>query len=419
MIGSLTFNNFRFFEQFQTMSFFADLRTRKLVSNSLKISNKNVLKTTAIYGSNNSGKSNIVDLFYRLKMVLEGKDVDFNTKTLGDSETVELSITFNNNDGDGWFCYSFSFNHEKRSFLKEKFSSISYYDEGAPFEKVIFEKDVESLRLMILGEEKSELLNVITSNKPLLYTLNLEKGNFSELSIYLEKIKKLSDSIIVLRMFNIPIQNTINALKGSDNNKKNFIKEFVKNADLTIDDFDYAQKQLINFEKPKTVNEDALKEIAQLEEALHLGTKYKNKFVPSILFDSSGTKKIQAIASFIYDSIFEGKTLIVDELDNGLHYKLSRAVVSAFNNLANKSGQLIFTAHDLLLISNNNLMRKDQIYFVSRENLNSRLVWLRDLTVASGGPRDMEVLVKRYNHGDFVRTPSPSFIDNIFDIKAR
>ena len=166
----------------------------------------------------------------------------------------------------------------------------------------------------------------------------------------------------------------------------------------------------------ENIDEKALEGFKELVDTFHLKTRYGNVDVPSLFFDSSGTKKIEAIAAYIYEAIKEGKVLVVDELDNGLHYKLTRAIVSIFNNLLNKKGQLVFTAHDLLLIDCNYLMRKDQIYFIQRDKKNASLFCLREATVSSGGPREGADLVKRYNHGDFVEVPSPNFIEQIIKI---
>lgn len=417
MLGEITFNKFRFFNNNQTLSLFPDLRTKKLASNSIKIDDKNVLKTLSLYGSNNSGKTNVLELLELTKMVLLGEEkVCFNSKTLDDSPIVDISLTFNNNDDKGWYKYSFSFNHEKMSFIKESLSHIKYYEDGAPIEKNIFVKDIENRTLLIFGSDESPLLDLISSRKPLLYTLNLEEGKYSNLKGYFDSVRIFAKSIVVIRMYNIPIDNTVNSMKGNDKNKKKFITNFVKNADLTIDDFAYSEKPLFQIQKQQNVDEKVLNEISQLEEASHLSTKYKGKNVPSLFFDSTGTKKVQAIASFIYDCLKQGQLLVVDELDNGLHYKLTRAIVSAFNNIANKKGQLVFSAHDLLLVGNNNLLRKDQIYFLSRENDKASLFWLKNATVLDGGPRDVTAVLKRYNHGDFVKVPMPSFVDDVLSI---
>ena len=41
---------------------------------------------------------------------------------------------------------------------------------------------------------------------------------------------------------------------------------------------------------------------------------------------------------------------VIDELDAGLHFKLTRAVVALFNNALNEKAQLIFTTHDVTLL---------------------------------------------------------------------
>ena len=68
---------------------------------------------------------------------------------------------------------------------------------------------------------------------------------------------------------------------------------------------------------------------------------------------------MEAIASYVYETIAEGKTLIIDELDNGLHFKLSKAILATFYSFANVKGQLLFSAHDLDLISCKHMMREE------------------------------------------------------------
>ena len=69
-----------------------------------------------------------------------------------------------------------------------------------------------------------------------------------------------------------------------------------------------------------------------------------------MFYDSTGTKKISALASYIMDALRKGQTLVVDELDSSIHFKLTRAIVSLFNNELNENAQLIFTTHDVSLM---------------------------------------------------------------------
>lgn len=419
MISDITFNDFRFFKGEKSFSFVADARTKKLLSNSVSIGQRAILKAAAIYGPNNSGKSNIIALFAIFKSVLAGKPVNgINNPIFGDSPTPSFSITFNNLDGNGWMSYSFGFDTKDGRFIKEELKKITYYENGSPFEEVIFSIDTKEKVYLIYGKDEKEALSLFSFRNTLLYSIETGKGRFESLAKYQKALKRLSDSISIVKLFNTPLENTISALKSGNERKKKFILAFVKDADLSVNDFEYSKSPLVrvNLENG-AIDEKALSDYSQAIDSLHLVTTYGNKKVPSMFFDSYGTKKMEAIASYIYDAISEGKTLIVDELDNGLHYRLTRAIVSAFNNLANEKGQIVFTAHDLMLVDAKNLLRKDQIFFLSRNNEGGDIFCLKKATTASGGPREGSDLLKRYNHGDFGSLPSPDFISEVIGLQ--
>lgn len=418
MILEIGFNNYKVFKTENTISLKIDKRTKYLLSNAVDIDNVSIMKVLAIYGPNNAGKSNLIKFFEMIKKVLIG-DVEFECNNLffGDLPRFFAYIIFNNNDGKGWFKYEFEFDSKKRNFISEKLSKVTYYPNGAPFLSVIYEKNTENKVLNVYDEEMSELLQILPSDKPFLYTIQLENGKFSNLSEWKETLEKCSNSIEILRMFNIEIEKTIEAFKNNDISKMKFITSFVKSADLSITDFGYSEDlKIVLNDNNGNINEKALAEYKNFEEKLKFFTSYGQAKVPSFFFDSSGTKKIEAIASYIYEAIVEGKILIVDELDNGLHFSLTRAIVSMFNNMANKFGQLIFTAHDLLLIDCKNLLRKDQICFLSRNKEASSIMSLKSITANGDGLREGDNLLKRYNHGDFGALPLPNFIKELIDI---
>nr|WP_277935179.1 AAA family ATPase [Parablautia muri] len=90
--------------------------------------------------------------------------------------------------------------------------------------------------------------------------------------------------------------------------------------------------------------------------------------IPSVLFDSTGTKKIAALASYIIEGIEQGRILVVDELDSSIHFKLTRAIVAMFNNELNTDAQMIFTVHDINLMDCKKMFRKEQIWFVHKDD---------------------------------------------------
>lgn len=56
------------------------------------------------------------------------------------------------------------------------------------------------------------------------------------------------------------------------------------------------------------------------------------------------------LASYVIDALENGRILVVDELDNSLHFKLVRAIIAMFNNELNTKAQLICTVHDINLL---------------------------------------------------------------------
>ena len=415
MILEVGFNNYKMFKNESIISFKADKRTKYLLTNTVEQNNVATLKALAIYGPNNSGKTKLITLFRIIKNVLKGNEnFDCNNKLFGDEAETSIYIIYNNLDNNGWIKYEWTYDSEKKIFVKEKLSTITYYSNGSPFENTIFEKSIFDKRLIVNGEDDSKYLSILPNNKPFLYTINIEEGTFSVLKEWKDSLAKCSDDIEILTMIDVPIQKTIDALKSDDDKKHKFINAFIKAADLSVKGFEYGND--IKIETNGKIEEKVLHEYSEVVDTFKLVTTYGNNKVPSLFYDSTGTKKIEAIASYIYEAISEGKILIVDELDNGLHFTLTRAIVSAFNNMVNKKGQLIFTAHDLLLIDCKNLMRKDQIYFVSRKEESSYIMSLKLVTANGDGFREGDSLLKRYNHGDFGPIPLPNFIKEIIKL---
>lgn len=411
MILEIKFNNYKMFKNENVLSFLADARIKQLGSNYFNILNRNVLKSVSLYGQNNIGKSNLINLFSLIKNLMLGvENLSFNKEIFGDTQETNISITYKTDVDHNRMQYSFIYDSFKQEIVKEELNEIIFYETGNSTIRNIYNRDYVEEKLFILGTEHLDLLKILPSKKPFLYCVSLDNDIFNSLKIYLNSFVKFAESMEIIRLFNIPIDNTINVLKGNDEKKKKFVLEFVKHADLSIKDFFYNDKTNFKGKDNESITEEVLKQIDVIDQ-LKLFTKYGNKAAPSIFFDSTGTKKIEAIASYIYEAIVNGKTLIVDELDCGLHFKLSRAILSIFNSFANECGQLLFTAHDVELIASKLMMRKDQIYFSFRkDDLTSELFCLKDAPVKDGGPRSADDLLKHYNRGEFGYVPRPNFI---------
>ena len=411
MILEIRFNNYKMFKNDNVLSFFADTRIKRLASNYFNVLNRNVLKSVSLYGQNNIGKSSVLYLVGLIRNVMLGvENVPFNRELFGDTPRSDISIIFKTEKDSSWMEYSFTYDSFKFEVVKEELNEITFYETGNSFKKNIYSLNKDTGELSVLDHNENSLLKILPTKKPFLYSISLDNNTFGMLKPYLESFRRLAESIEIVELYNIPIEKTISVFKGKDENKKRFVLEFIKHADLSVENFFYNEKTVFKGQNNEVINEEVLAKINVIDQ-FKLFTIYKGKPVPSIMFDSTGTKKIEALASYIYEAIVNGKTLIIDELDNGLHFKLSRAILAAFNSFANKKGQLLFTAHDIELISCKHMMRKDQIYFSFRnDDLTSKLFCLKEAPVEKGGPRSAEDLLVHYNRGEFGYVPSPNFV---------
>jgi AAA15 family ATPase/GTPase len=150
---------------------------------------------------------------------------------------------------------------------------------------------------------------------------------------------------------------------------------------------------------------------------LHLFSTYKGLTVPSLTFDSTGTKKIACLASYVIDALENGRILVVDELDNSLHFKLVRAIIAMFNNELNTKAQLICTVHDITLLDCQKLFRKEQIWFAHKDMENAYLYSLSEFTAEKDGVRDTSDLVEKYKRGVFGALPEPDLFESLLEVQ--
>lgn len=144
---------------------------------------------------------------------------------------------------------------------------------------------------------------------------------------------------------------------------------------------------------------------------LKLTSVHKGKSLPSIIFDSLGTKKIVSLAGYLVECLNKGGCLFIDELDSGIHFKLSRAIVSLFNSSLNNSAQLVFTTHDASLLNIKTLFRKEQLWFTDKDQKQAYLYSLSAFTAQNSGIRLESNLYEHYSKGFLGALPDPSLID--------
>ncbi len=256
-----------------------------------------------------------------------------------------------------------------------------------------------------------------------MYLLDIKQ--FPQLALMKEKLVAFASSIDVIDMNNIPIQKTLEMLKQSSEMQR-LIADFVKKADLSLEDFRYATDEQFAKMKLDTngipgsdmprAREEALNIRSQIVDLCHLQSVYNGVRVPSIFFDSTGTKKFAALASYIMQALMEERILVVDELDNSLHFRLTRTIIALFNNELNKHAQIIATVHDIALLDCKKLFRKDQIWFTAKDKEQAYLYPLSDFTARQDGVRETTDLMEKYKSGVFGALPEPELFESLLEI---
>ena len=393
----------------------ADMRNKKFSSNVHTENNFNILKTVGIYGPNNAGKTCLVKCIRSAKNILLNQKPRIMPNIFQESTICQLGITFLEEGRE--FSYDFWYDDKKEEYPYEKFAEITRDQYGNEKETVWLLKDIINGNCQYVDEDLLKMMPLISQSNLLFYLVDSSK--FQQLAEMKRIVTAFASRIDIVNMNNIPLKRTINLMKNQNDLQRKVV-EFIKNSDLYMDDFEYVDMEKIRVkmdsdeEKPE---EKALDIPEQIMDQIRLVSVYRGVAVPSVLFDSTGTKKIAALASYIIEGIEQGRILVVDELDSSIHFKLTRAIVAMFNNELNTNAQMIFTVHDINLMDCKKMFRKEQIWFVHKNDTGIYVYSLAEFT-AQQGVRDTTDIMEKYRKGVLGALPDPELIRSLLSLKG-
>ena len=392
----------------------ADMRNKKFGTNVHKENNFNVLKTAGIYGPNNAGKTCLIRCIRGIKSVLLNKKNGLMPNIFTKSPVCELGITFMSSGKK--YLYDFKYDVEKGEYIYEAFLEIFKDQYNNEKEVCWLKKDSINDIYECADEILQKMIPVMSKNNLLCYVV--DAGKFEHIGRMKQILVEFAQNIDIINMNNIPMQHTIEFMKSKDKLQQKVV-DFIKNADLYMDNFEFADMDKIKFESnagEEMPEEKVLAIPEDVMDRIRLVSTYKGVHVPSMLFDSTGTKKIASIASYVIEALERGRILVVDELDSSIHFKLTRAIVAMFNNELNTNAQMIFTVHDINLMDCKRMFRKEQIWFVHKDEEGVYVYSLADFT-AQQGIRDTTDVMEKYRKGVLGALPDPELINSLISIK--
>ena len=410
MLLYLKMNNCFIFDKEVEFSLEPNMHQKRFINNLTTINGIGALKSAIIMGPNNTGKTNFVKVLSVIKDIMLNGQRKMMSNLFIDNSICHFEIGFLSDDKE----YSFEVKYDSSldEYIYESFKEISYDSHKNRKERKIFVRDSINKVYFSNDNSLSNVMSVSAKSNILIYLLDVNQ--FPLLAEVKEIITSFASKIDIVNMNNIPIKKTMDMLKKSDKNQQKIV-DFILCSDLYLEDFRYLnddefKNNLDVIFEGKKPEESVLNDSAILMDMLHLSSVYKGKSVPSLIFDSTGTKKMAALASYVIDALENERILVVDELDNSLHFRLTRAVISLFNNDINSRAQLICTVHDISLLDCRKLFRKDQIWFTHKDKENVYLYPLTEFTSEGCGVRETSDLIEKYKKGVFGALPEPDLL---------
>lgn len=427
MLINLRIGNFKVFDGNINLSFEANGYIKRFDKNITRIQDKEILKASCIYGPNNVGKSCVVEAISCLRNIMYGYGVPSSIGQIKNfftsDEEISLGMTLTYKDDIYSFDTRFlewSSKYPHGRFTYERFSKI---DRESGKDTIIYLRDTSGKSHFSASKKISGQMDLLPRHN--LFPYQYDKGVYPEIDECVSLIKEIALSILIfIPSSNSPVK-TINELKSDNKDNIRFIKDLIRDIDVGIDDFYYEKNEnnpvystLIKMQDPSA--SASFKDM--LYDQCSLYSVHGGKKVESIAYDSNGTKEIISLAGYIVDALTSNKTLVIDEFDNGLHERVIREIVGMFNSSLNRSSQLIYTIQNSTLIDTKTLFRKDQIWFVHKEEKRGKnspelyVYRLSEFTSKNSGVRQESDVFTKYRDGLFGAVPEPSLFNLMKDM---
>ncbi len=432
MLVKFSFQNVFSFEKRQDFTMLAGKSKLKSERN-IKIGNDEILKFSSIYGANASGKSNFVRALLMMKMIIISgrcpiKDLSylFNSKKRPSLLEIGLSID------DKIYAYGFEFDFKTSKFHKEWLREITN-DKS----KVIFERDakLKTFEFKTVSANfkkdfhKSYLLNKITTNDNILALNNIVNNGsvFKDTDEFklLSKIYEWFFGNLNVALADEP------QIYAVENFNKNLFQDLLVYFDTGIKKISIEEREANYFDRTEPVLANLIKLPINTFRQMFANKKItlmvsgnstwlinfdngtisyseviyyheEEMKVPIIFSDESdGTQKIIKLTTMLNSKNNTNRVFVVDELERSLHPLLTWKFIDCFLKInANNNAQLIVSSHETNIMDLD-LLRRDEVWFVKKENNASELYSLEEFSIRF----DLK-LDKAYLDGRFGAVPN-------------
>lgn len=334
-----------------------------------------LLKSAAIYGANASGKSNLGKSLSFMKWFMVNSSKETQSTEKIDVERFRLSTE--TEDKPSFFEIVFLIDKKKYRYgfevNRDKVVSEWLFYVPKLRETKLFDRNYNNFN--VSKTYKAEGIQWKTRHNALFlsvsaqFNVKIAEQILAWLTNKLKIISGLHDGK--------HLRDTVQQCLAEDKNKEEILR-LIKKLDLGIDAVEVQETEITSDILPDIFPDELKKALiesggrATSIRTLHRKFDSQGHHTSMELFsldeqESEGTKKVFALGGPLFETLSNGKVLVIDEFDARLHPLISRAIVDLFNsNETNpKNAQFIFMTHDTNLLSNK-IFRRDQIWFTEK-----------------------------------------------------
>ena len=401
MIAEIKFKNMFSFRDETVLSFEAD-KSKDLESYHVVelAPDVKLLKLAVIYGANASGKSNIIKVCDFIRSFITCtplnkaeliKIVPFLLNRTSKEQASEFSVSFYAMNGDKAIRYVYSVLLETTHIVRE---TLIYYLSQQP--ATVFERSMENnvssikfgQKVKISTAAKEEITLKCLPNMSVFAAYMQVNTNIAEMEIALQYLtKQMMPAIVPTSSLSRYAEEAI-----KKETAKEYILRYLQEADFNISNISSKEQET----KKGVVN------YTMYQHKVSSGLGGNDYYEFPELYESDGTIRTFGLASQIQNSIGSNAFLAVDEIESSLHPKLIEYMIERFLK-ESKQAQLLLTTHYDGLLGEEDLLRKDNIWFAEKNTDGASVLY--PLTDFKGLNR-ISSLQKAYKFGKFGAVPN-------------
>jgi AAA15 family ATPase/GTPase len=417
MLLQFTVKNYKSFRDEAVLSLEAS-NDKEHENNIIDDGKDRVLKTVSIFGANAAGKTSLFNALTAAILTIKTS----NTRQLGEPIVFIEPYAFRPNAYDEPTEFEFVFKVDGKKYVYgfsatvKKIITEYLYVYNTARATTIFERDetdseVYKFTVPKIKTELSPLVDRNTENKLFLATATAWNSESTrQAAMWLLNMINTYDTKYenILPLTYAMFENDV------DNSMKRFTNNILREADINIADFKYESKDV-----PVTITDGNNHPMPMMPDDMPrpFHKVYKidamhnvkdengndNSYYLPMVKESRGTQSLFFMSPILKRAFESGETVCIDEFDSSLHPLLVDYLVGLFNNkeINKKDAQLIVSSHTMSLL-NLKLLRRDQIYFVEKNQKNacSELFSLDEFS-----PRKSEDIRKAYLQGRYGSIP--------------